>query len=55
MKDNATAPVRIKYFSKCKGTEEKETNVCDDLLMGDTVDFRLEVVVGFLLGYNIDR
>jgi len=45
MKDNATAPVRIKYFSKCKGTEEKETNVCDDLLMGDTVDFRLEVVV----------
>jgi len=47
MKDNATAPVRIKYFSKCKGKVEMETNLCDGLLMGDTVDFRLEVSVDY--------
>jgi len=43
MKDNATAPVHIRYFSSCKGGPEVETNVCDNLHVGDEVSFRMEV------------
>ena len=37
LKDNATAPVHIRYFSKCKGGPEVETSVCDNLHVGDQV------------------
>jgi len=43
MKDNATAPVRIRYFSTCKGGPEVETNICDNLHVGDEVSFRVEM------------
>ncbi|CAL4140762.1 unnamed protein product, partial [Meganyctiphanes norvegica] len=46
LKDNATKPISIRYFSKCKGLVEKETSECKGLRVGDTVDFRLEVTVG---------
>ncbi|KAK8725734.1 hypothetical protein OTU49_010446 [Cherax quadricarinatus] len=45
LKDNATAPVFIRYFSKCKGSTEKETSVCQGLRVGDQVEFRAEVTV----------
>ena len=45
LKDNATAPVGIRYFSKCKGTTETETSVCKGLRVGDQVDFRLEITI----------
>ena len=45
LKDNATAPVGIRYFSKCKGTTETETNVYKGLRVGDQVDFRLEITI----------
>lgn len=45
LKDNATAPVKIRYFSKCKGTTETETSVCDKLKVGDQVEFRAEITV----------
>jgi hypothetical protein len=34
VKDNATAPVHICYFSRCKGGPEVETSVCDNLHLG---------------------
>ena len=37
LKDNATAPVHIRYFSSCKGGPEVETSVCDNLHVGDQV------------------
>ena len=37
LKDNATLPVRIRYFSRCKGGPEVETSVCDNLHVGDQV------------------
>lgn len=45
LKDNATAPVRIRYFSKCKGPVEKETSTCTGLRVGDEVEFRAEITV----------
>ncbi|XP_045617424.1 integrin beta-PS [Procambarus clarkii] len=45
LKDNATAPVFIRYFSKCKGSTEKETSVCQGLRVGDQVEFRAEITV----------
>ncbi|XP_071541233.1 integrin beta-PS isoform X2 [Panulirus ornatus] len=45
LKDNATAPVTIRYFSKCMGGTEKETSVCQGLRVGDEVEFRAEVTV----------
>jgi hypothetical protein len=37
VKDNATAPVHIRYLSRCKGGPEVETSVCDNLHLGDQV------------------
>ncbi|KAK4304644.1 hypothetical protein Pmani_023412 [Petrolisthes manimaculis] len=45
LKDNATSPVSIRYFSKCKSNTEKETSVCQGLKVGDQVDFRVEITV----------
>nr|ACY82398.1 integrin [Penaeus vannamei] len=45
LKDNATAPVNTRYFSKCKDGTEKETSVCQGLKVGDQVEFRIEVTV----------
>ncbi|XP_042227152.1 integrin beta-PS-like isoform X2 [Homarus americanus] len=45
LKDNATAPVFIRYFSRCKGGQEKETSVCQGLRVGDQVEFRAEITV----------
>lgn len=45
LKDNATAPVHIRYFSSCKGGPEVETSVCDNLHVGDQVEFRAEVTL----------
>ncbi|XP_018019330.1 integrin beta-PS [Hyalella azteca] len=45
LKDNATAPVHIRYFSRCKGGPEVETSVCDDLHVGDQVEFCAEVTL----------
>ena len=45
LKDNATAPLGIRYFSKCKGATETETSVCKGLRVGDQVDFRLEITI----------
>ncbi|KAK8383508.1 hypothetical protein O3P69_015754 [Scylla paramamosain] len=45
LKDNATSPVIIKYFSKCKGTTEKATSECKGLRVGDQVEFRAEITV----------
>lgn len=49
LKDNATAPVSIRYFSKCIGSTEKETSVCQGLRVGDQVEFRAEVTVSLIL------
>ncbi|XP_045106617.1 integrin beta-PS-like isoform X2 [Portunus trituberculatus] len=45
LKDNATSPVIIKYYSKCKGITEKETSECKGLFVGDQVEFRAEITV----------
>ena len=45
LKDNATSPVVIKYYSKCKGTTEKATSECKGLRVGDQVEFRAEITV----------
>ncbi|KAF2356108.1 Integrin beta subunit VWA domain [Trinorchestia longiramus] len=45
LKDNAAAPVHIRYFSRCKGGPEVETSVCDNLHVGDQVEFRAEVTL----------
>ncbi|RXG59556.1 Integrin beta-PS [Armadillidium vulgare] len=47
LKDNAQAPVSIRYFSRCKSTSgpEIETSVCEGLRVGDEVEFRMEVTV----------
>ncbi|KAK7075788.1 Integrin beta-1, partial [Halocaridina rubra] len=45
LKHNATSPVSIRFFSKCKGNTEKETSVCQGLRVGDQVDFRAEVTL----------
>jgi hypothetical protein len=37
VKDNATAPVHICYFSRCKCGPEVETSVCDNLHLGNQV------------------
>ncbi|XP_066947764.1 integrin beta-PS isoform X1 [Macrobrachium rosenbergii] len=43
LKHNATDPVSIRFFSKCEGATEMETNICQGLHVGDQVDFRVEV------------
>lgn len=45
LKDNATSPVIIEYFSKCKGTTERKTPECKGLRVGDQVEFRAEIKV----------
>ncbi|MCL4127518.1 UNVERIFIED_CONTAM: hypothetical protein GTU68_027418 [Idotea baltica] len=47
LKDNAQAPVTIRYFSRCKAKSgpEIETSVCEGLRVGDEVEFRMEVTV----------
>lgn len=45
LKHNATDPVSIRFFSKCKGSTEKETSSCLGLRVGDQVDFRVEVTL----------
>lgn len=46
MKDNATNYVKISYYSKCKdGTVLSQTNKCDDLRVGDLIEFQAEIVV----------
>lgn len=46
MKDNATNYVKISYYSKCKnGTALSATNKCDELKVGDMIEFQAEIVV----------
>ena len=47
LKDNAQAPVKIRYFSRCKNKDgpEIETAICDDLKVGDEVQFRMDITV----------
>lgn len=47
LKDNATAPVTIKYYSKCLGDVEYPTNFCDGLKVGNFVEFRVEISVDY--------
>uniref|UniRef100_K1QUZ5 Integrin beta n=1 Tax=Magallana gigas TaxID=29159 RepID=K1QUZ5_MAGGI len=37
--------LEVKFRTKCKGTEEKETNKCENLAIGESVDFSVTVEV----------
>lgn len=47
MKDNATSTVNIKYYSKCLNNsgDEKQTNKCGKIKVGDVVTFKIEIEV----------
>lgn len=45
MKDSASGSVKVTYYSKCLGTERKQTNTCTGLKVGDVVSFETEIVV----------
>lgn len=47
MKDNATSTVKIKYYSKCLNntSDEKQTNKCSKIKVGDIVTFKIEIEV----------
>lgn len=44
MKDSASGSVKVSYYSKCLGTERRQTNKCDGLKVGDVVEFETEIV-----------
>lgn len=43
LKNSSNEFVKIKYFSKCLGENLKETNVCEDMTVGTTVDFDITI------------
>lgn len=46
MKDSSSSSVKIRYFSSCLGDGPPiETNKCDGLKVGNTVEFSAEIVV----------
>lgn len=45
MKDTASGSVKVTYYSKCLGSERKQTSKCEDLQVGDVVSFETEIVV----------
>lgn len=47
MKDNATGAVKIKYYTKCLNASapENATNRCEDIKVGNLIEFRLEVLL----------
>lgn len=45
LKDNATSHVQMTYHSACVNQKRKETNVCEDLKVGSTITFDIDVEV----------
>lgn len=46
MKDTASSNIKVTYYSAClKGGQPTATNKCDDLKVGDVVNFTAEIVV----------
>jgi hypothetical protein len=48
MTDTADAWVKVRYYTACKGTLVQENNKCDNLKIGDIVNFTISIEVGFM-------
>ena len=45
MKDTATDGVKLHYYTACKGTLIQENNKCENLKVGDVVNFIISIEV----------
>lgn len=45
MKDTATDGVKVRYYTACKGTLVQERNKCENLKIGDVVNFTISIEV----------